>query len=75
MAAETDETSELRALRAQRDELDRELVRKTYRIGELEQETAAEVENVTRIFEESLSWRVTRPLRSFKALAGKLRHR
>jgi SMC interacting uncharacterized protein involved in chromosome segregation len=73
VAAETDETSELRALRAQRDELDRELVRKTYRIGELEQEAAAEVENLTRIFEESLSWKVTRPLRSLKLLAGKLR--
>jgi hypothetical protein len=73
VAAETDETTELRALRAQRDELDRELVRKTYRIGELEQETAAEVENITRIFEDSLSWKVTRPLRSLKLLAGKLR--
>jgi len=73
--AESNETSELQKLRTQRDALDRELVRKTYRIGELEQESAAELENVTRIFEESLSWRVTRPLRSLKELAGKLRHR
>jgi hypothetical protein len=74
VAAETDETSELRALRAQRDELDRELVRKTYRIGELEQEREAELANVVRIFEESLSWRVTRPLRSVRLLLGRLRH-
>ncbi|HET7443396.1 MAG TPA: hypothetical protein VFJ57_01915 [Solirubrobacterales bacterium] len=73
--AESNETSELQKLRAQRNALDRELVRKSYRIGELEQESAAELEKVTRIFEESLSWRVTRPLRSVKELAGKLRHR
>ena len=37
MSAETDQARELGALRAQREELDRELVRKSYRIGELEE--------------------------------------
>jgi hypothetical protein len=67
-APPTDETTELTALRAQREELHRELVRKTFRIGELEETI---YENA-RIYEESLSWRITRPLRS---LMAKLRPR
>jgi hypothetical protein len=69
MSAETDQARELGALRAQRDALSRELVRKSYRIGELE-EMAREL---GREYESSLSWRVTRPLRSAKLLLGKLR--
>jgi hypothetical protein len=64
----TEETTELVALRAQREELHRELVRKTFRIGELEETI---YENA-RTYEESLSWRITRPLR---ALMEKLRSR
>jgi hypothetical protein len=64
MAADTsEETAELAALRAQREELHRELVRKTFRIGELEETI---YENA-RTYEESLSWRITRPLRSLMA--------
>jgi hypothetical protein len=69
MATETDETRQLAALRAQREELNRELVRKSYRIGELEEEARA----LGREYERSLSWRVTRPLRDAKLLLGKLR--
>jgi hypothetical protein len=68
MAPETDETTELVALRNQREELHRELVRKSFRIGELEEmlwETA-------QVFETSLSWRLTRPVRT---LLAKLRRR
>ena len=65
-APPTEDAGELTALRAQREELHRELVRKTFRIGELEETI---YENA-RIYEESLSWRITRPLR---ALMNKLR--
>lgn len=70
MAADTDEeTSELVRLRIQREELSRELVRKSYRIGELEENL---VENA-KTYEESLSWRVTRPLRGVRKLLSWLR--
>jgi hypothetical protein len=69
MSTETDQAGELAALRAQREQLDRELVRKSYRIGELEEEAKA----LGQEFERSLSWRVTRPLRDAKVLLGKLR--
>jgi SMC interacting uncharacterized protein involved in chromosome segregation len=70
MAADTDEaSSELSALRAQREELHRELVRKTFRIGELEEA----VHETARNYEESLSWRLTRPVRDAKQLLGRLR--
>jgi hypothetical protein len=70
MAADTDEeTSELVRLRIQREELSRELVRKSYRIGELEENI---VENA-RTYEESLSWRVTKPLRAVRKLLSWLR--
>jgi predicted RNase H-like nuclease (RuvC/YqgF family) len=63
MVAATDQQqSELTALREQREALHRELVRKTYRIGELEEEIAT----VARTYEESLSWRLTRPVRALK---------
>jgi len=69
MVAATDQPpDELRALREQREALHRELVRKTYRIGELEQEIA----EVARTYEESLSWRLTRPVRALKPTLKKL---
>jgi len=69
MVAATDQPQdELSALREQREALHRELVRKTYRIGELEQEIA----EVARTYEESLSWRLTRPLRGLKPMLKKL---
>jgi hypothetical protein len=72
MAVRNDEgTTELAALRAQREGLHRELVRKSFRIGELEEA----VVETAKTYEESLSWRVTRPLRSFKLLAARLRAR
>jgi len=69
MVAATDQQpDELTALREQREALHRELVRKTYRIGELEQEIA----DVARTYEESLSWRLTRPVRALKPTLKKL---
>ncbi len=69
MVAATDQQrEELTALREQREALHRELVRKTYRIGELEQEVA----EVARTYEESLSWRLTRPVRALKPTLKKL---
>jgi predicted nucleic acid-binding Zn-ribbon protein len=69
MVAATDQQrDELNALREQREALHRELVRKTYRIGELEQEIA----EVARTYEESLSWRLTRPVRALKPTLKKL---
>jgi predicted nucleic acid-binding Zn-ribbon protein len=69
MVAATDQQrEELTALREQREALHRELVRKSYRIGELEQEIA----EVARTYEESLSWRLTRPVRALKPTLKKL---
>jgi predicted nucleic acid-binding Zn-ribbon protein len=69
MVAATDkQPDELAALRQQREALHRELVRKTYRIGELEQQMA----EVARTYEESLSWRLTRPVRGLKPTLKKL---
>lgn len=69
MAAATDQQrDELTALREQREALHRELVRKTYRIGELEEE----VIEVARTYEESLSWRLTKPVRALKPTLKKL---
>lgn len=67
----TEDRSELVALRAQREELHRELVRKTFRIGELEEA----VKETAKTYEESLSWRLTRPVRSAKTLVARLRPR
>lgn len=61
-------SEEVKALRAQRDELHRELVRKAFRIGELEEELRKTAET----YEASLSWRLTRPIRSSRALLRKL---
>lgn len=61
-------SEEVKALRAQRDELHRELVRKAFRIGELEEELRETAET----YEASLSWRLTRPIRSSRALLRKL---
>lgn len=58
-------------LEAQRAELDRELIRRVYRIGQLEQE----LQRIEYEFRSSLSWRVMKPLRALKALLGKLRRR
>lgn len=68
MAAGTDQQNELTALREQREALHRELVRKTFRIGELEEELV----ELARTYEESLSWRLTRPIRSLKPTLKKL---
>ncbi len=74
MEVGADEKAELRALREQRDALDRELVRKSFRIGELEQEHEAELARLTHVFEDSLSWKVTRPLRSLRLIPARFRH-
>jgi hypothetical protein len=57
------------ALDAQREEFHRELGRRAYRIAELEEE----LHGVMRTYETSLSWRITRPIRSAKTLLAKLR--
>ena len=73
MSAETqtgDAQRELEARhRAQREEFHREIGRRAFRIGELEQE----VIEVAQTYETSLSWRLTRPVRSFRTLLAKLR--
>ncbi len=57
------------ALDAQREEFHRELGRRAYRIAELEEE----LHGLMRMYETSLSWRITRPIRSAKTLLAKLR--
>lgn len=54
---------------AEREELRRELGRKAFRIAELEEE----VRQVAETFESSLSWRITRPVRSARGLLKRLR--
>jgi hypothetical protein len=56
-------------LDAQREEFHRELGRRAFRIGELEEE----VIEVAKTYESSLSWRITRPVRSVRTLLAKLR--
>jgi hypothetical protein len=56
-------------LDAQREEFHRELGRRAFRIGELEEE----VHKVAQIYESSLSWRITRPVRGVKTVLAKLR--
>jgi hypothetical protein len=66
----TDEAGgELSELRTQREEMHRELVRKTFRIAELEQA----VYETARTYEESLSWKLTRPVRALRLLLGRVR--
>jgi len=76
MNLETEERAELegllrRELEAQRQELDRELVRRAYRIHELERE----LQQMEREFKSSLSWRITFPLRMLRSLFARLRGR
>ncbi|HET7510330.1 MAG TPA: hypothetical protein VFJ65_08800 [Solirubrobacterales bacterium] len=76
MNLETEERAELegllrRELEAQRQELDRELVRRAYRIHELE----GELQQMEREFKSSLSWRITFPLRMLRSLFARLRSR
>jgi hypothetical protein len=56
-------------LDAQREEFHRELGRRAFRIGELEEE----VHKVAQTYESSLSWRITRPVRAVKTVLAKLR--
>jgi hypothetical protein len=56
-------------LDAQREEFHRELSRRAFRIGELEQEMI----EVAQTYETSLSWRLTRPVRATRTLLAKLR--
>jgi hypothetical protein len=61
--------TEIERLEAQREEMDRELVRRAYRIQELE----GELQSLANEFRTSFSWRFTAPLRALKSLLGKLR--
>jgi hypothetical protein len=56
-------------LEAQREEFQRELGRKAFRIAELEED----MYRAAKIYESSLSWRITRPVRSAKSLLARLR--
>ncbi|HEY7456967.1 MAG TPA: hypothetical protein VH703_06795 [Solirubrobacterales bacterium] len=56
-------------LDAQREEFHRELSRRALRIGELEEEMV----ELAREFEGSLSWRLTRPVRSLGRLLARRR--
>ena len=56
-------------LDAQREEFHRELSRRAFRIGELEEE----VHKVAQLYESTLSWRITRPVRGMKTALAKLR--
>jgi hypothetical protein len=73
-AQTNDELGEVEArhraeLDAQREEFHRELGRRAFRIGELEQEMI----EVAQTYESSLSWRLTRPVRAARAVLAKLR--
>jgi predicted nuclease with TOPRIM domain len=67
--------AELERLRAEharfREEVDRELVRRAYRIGELEQA----LHQCSLDYQNSFSWRVTRPVRGAKQVLAGLRQR
>lgn len=74
MPTKSDGLSEVEAghraeLDAQREEFHRELSRRAFRIGELEQEMI----EVAQTYETSLSWRLTRPVRAARTLLAKLR--
>lgn len=77
MSAETKTREDVDALEArhraemdaQREEFHRELSRRAFRIGELEEE----VIEVAQTYERSLSWRLTRPVRSVRSVLAKLR--
>src|SRR5262249_2004679 len=60
-------TQHNRELEHQREELNRELMRKAFRIAELEQGDGRVLSvsaRTAREYEETLSWRVTKPLRA-----------
>lgn len=77
MSAGTETNDELSAIEArhraeldaQREEFHRELSRRAFRIGELEQEMI----EVAQTYESSLSWRLTRPVRAARSALAKLR--
>jgi len=54
-----------------REEFHRELGRRAFRIGELEQE----IIEVAQTYEGSLSWRLTRPVRAWRTVLARLRGR
>jgi hypothetical protein len=56
-------------LDAQREELQRELSRKAFRIAELEED----MYKAAKIYESSISWRITKPVRAAKTLLARLR--
>ena len=56
-------------LDAQREEFHRAISRRAFRVATLEDE----VEKVARAYEDSLSWRITAPLRGAVALLRKSR--
>lgn len=73
-AQTSDDLSEVEArhraeLDIQREEFHRELGRRAFRIGELEEKAI----ELAQTYETSLSWRLTRPVRSLGALLAKLR--
>jgi hypothetical protein len=68
-ANEEQEARHRAELDAQREEFHRELGRRAFRIGELEEE----VQKVAQTYERTLSWRITRPVRSVKTVLAKLR--
>lgn len=73
-AQTSDELNEIEArhraeLDTQREEFHRELSRRAFRIGELEQEMI----EVAQTYESSLSWRLTRPVRAARTVLAKLR--
>jgi hypothetical protein len=62
---------EPRELLELREEFDRELVRRAFQVGELERR----VDEVRKEYEDSLSWRVTRPMRMAMDFLRHLRQR
>lgn len=62
---------EVEELRQRQVELDRALVRRAYRIDELEREMRA----IEQSFRSSLSWRITAPLRILKPMLRNLLRR
>lgn len=73
-AQTSDELSAIEAehraeLDAQREEFHRELGRRAFRIVELEEE----MQKLAETYEASISWRITKPVRSARALLAKLR--
>lgn len=63
--------ADIEQLETQREEMDRELVRRAYRIHELEQD----LQRLEIEFHTSFSWKITAPLRALRALIGKLLRR